>query len=187
MTDWQEASLSGVWRSSIDLHTDLRGSFAEFWRHSQGRRLGVGDVVQANISRSDMDVVRGMHFHLRQTDVWAILEGQAVVALVDLRDRLRGGSAAPQVLAERLIAGDSLVIPEGVAHGFWALDRVTLLYLVTNEYDGTDELGFAWNDPEAAIPWPSDRDPVLSPRDTVAPGLAEAVEAAQRLRQMSPR
>ena len=31
---------------------------------------------------------------------------------------------------------------------------MTLVYLVTNEYDGTDELGFAWNDEQAGVPWP---------------------------------
>jgi dTDP-4-dehydrorhamnose 3,5-epimerase len=187
MTEWQETSIRGVWRGAVDPRADLRGSFAEVWRHSEGRSLGIAEVVQANVSRSDVNVVRGMHFHLRQTDVWALLEGQAVVALVDLRDRIEGGSAPVPVFAERMVAGDSLVIPEGVAHGFWALDRVTLLYLVTNEYDGTDELGFVWNDDEAGIPWPAGHEPVLSPRDEGAHPLSEAVEAAQRLRQMSPR
>ena len=32
-------------------------------------------------------------------------------------------------------------IPTGVAHGFLAVEPLTLVYLVTNEYDGTDELG----------------------------------------------
>ena len=42
------------------------------------------------------------------------------------------------------------MIPAGVAHGFLALEPLELLYLVTNEYDGTDELGFAWDDPRSA-------------------------------------
>jgi dTDP-4-dehydrorhamnose 3,5-epimerase len=187
MTDWQETAISGVWRGVVNPHADLRGSFAELWRQSDGRDLGVGDLLQANVSRSDVNVVRGMHFHLRQTDVWTILEGEAVVGLADLRDLIAGRAGQPRVIAERYVGGDSLVIPEGVAHGFWALERVTLLYLVTNEYDGTDELGFRWNDPVAAIPWPIDQEPVLSPRDSVAPSLADAIEAAQRLRQISPR
>ena len=40
-------------------------------------------------------------------------------------------------------------IPIGVAHGFLALEPLQLIYLVTNEYDGSDELGFAWDDPRA--------------------------------------
>ena len=43
------------------------------------------------------------------------------------------------------------MIPAGVAHGFLALEPLELLYLVTNEYDGSDELGFAWDDPTAGV------------------------------------
>ncbi len=49
------------------------------------------------------------------------------------------------------------------------------MYLVTNEFDGTDELGFAWDDPLAAIPWP-DQEPILSPRDQSNPSLTAALE-----------
>jgi dTDP-4-dehydrorhamnose 3,5-epimerase len=73
-----------------------------------------------------------------------------------------------------------VVIPTGVAHGFLALDDLELVYLVTNEYDGTDELGFAWDDPSAAVPWPTvpgtpDGRPILSDRDRSNPTLHELV------------
>jgi dTDP-4-dehydrorhamnose 3,5-epimerase len=45
---------------------------------------------------------------------------------------------------------------------------------VTNEYDGTDELGFAWDDPDAAVAWP-EREPILSDRDRANPPLADLV------------
>jgi len=35
---------------------------------------------------------------------------------------------------------------------FWPLEPLSLLYLVTNEYDGSDELGFAWTIPPSAFP-----------------------------------
>jgi dTDP-4-dehydrorhamnose 3,5-epimerase len=73
-------------------------------------------------------------------------------------------------------------IPSGVAHGFLALEELELLYFVTNEYDGSDELGFAWDDPELAIPWASAGvliEPILSDRDLESPSLREL---ADRLR-----
>jgi len=185
MSDWQETSIQGAWRRSIDFHSDLRGSFAELWRLSETRPLGTGAFVQANVSRSEMNVVRGMHFHLRQTDAWAILEGGALVALVDLRARIADETAPAPVLTQTLVAGDVLVIPEGVAHGFWALERITLLYLVTNEYDGTDEHGFAWNDPLAAVPWP-DAAVTLSDRDRALGGVDAAVADARQRSGQSP-
>jgi len=49
---------------------------------------------------------------------------------------------------------------------------------VTNGYDGSDELGFAWDDPLAAVPWPTvegtpDGRPILSGRDQTNPSLSE--------------
>ena len=71
-------------------------------------------------------------------------------------------------------ADDWVVIPTGVAHGFLALEPLELIYLVTNEYDGTDELGFAWDDPAVAVDWPplagtADGRPILSARDGANP------------------
>jgi len=54
------------------------------------------------------------------------------------------------------------------------------VYLVTNEYDGSDEAGFAWDDALAAVPWPlpaptPDGRPILSERDRANPSLVELV------------
>jgi len=67
-----------------------------------------------------------------------------------------------------------------VAHGFLALEALELVYLVSNEYDGSDEHGFAWDDPAAAVPWPPvpgppDGRPILSDRDHSNASLAELV------------
>ncbi|MDQ3448380.1 MAG: dTDP-4-dehydrorhamnose 3,5-epimerase [Chloroflexota bacterium] len=58
-----------------------------------------------------------------------------------------------------------------MAHGFNALSDLELVYLVTNEFDGSDEFGFRWDDPAAAVPWPTSQ-PILSERDASAPDLA---------------
>ena len=63
----------------------------------------------------------------------------------------------PVVETRELGADDWVEIPVGVAHGFLALEPLELVYLVTTAYDGSDELGFAWDDPLAAVPWPARR------------------------------
>ena len=65
-------------------------------------------------------------------------------------------------------------IPCGVAHGFVALTPATLTYLVDNYYDGGDELGVAWNDPDLAVPW-GVSEPILSGRDQQNPLWKEIV------------
>lgn len=175
--DRPTSALSGVQRWAAAAHPDGRGSFRELWRQSW--TAGLQPFRQANLSRSNPGVLRGMHFHERQTDLWAILGGRVFVALADLRSMVAGDDPAPLLDTFELAAGSSVLIPEGVAHGLYTFEEVALLYLVTNEYDASDEWGFAWDDPLAAIPWPDQR-PTLSERDRTNPPLRAAVEAARQ-------
>jgi dTDP-4-dehydrorhamnose 3,5-epimerase len=181
--------IAGVRYGTVERHADDRGALRELWREStigaiDPAHAGAvpGDrprFVQANLSSSAVGVVRGLHLHRRQLDRWVIGSGRAFVALVDVRPMLAGG-AAPIVETSELAADDWVQIPAGVAHGFMALEPVELVYLVTNEYDGSDETGFAWDDDLAAVPWPlpaptPDGEPVLSERDRTNPALVELV------------
>jgi dTDP-4-dehydrorhamnose 3,5-epimerase len=184
---WQETEIGGVLRRSVAPIADSRGSFMELWRASLTAGLDEQPFVQSNLSRSREGVLRGMHFHRRQSDLWLLVDGRALAATTDLRPLLDGGDAggeAATVTSQvvELMPGDALFIPRLVAHGFWALEDTKLMYLVTNEFDGTDEHGFAWNDPLAAVDWP-DGQPILSERDSANPTLAELVARAA---QQSP-
>jgi dTDP-4-dehydrorhamnose 3,5-epimerase len=185
--------LAGVRLGRLTRHEDGRGSFRELWRDSAFGTLDPAETglapaaaggrprfVQANLSNSAAGVLRGLHYHRRQLDYWVVTTGRALVALVDVRPLLDGSGPRPIVETHELAADDWVVIPAGVAHGFLALDRLELLYLVTNEYDGSDELGFAWDDPDVGVPWPAlsttpDGRPILSERDSSNPPLAELV------------
>jgi dTDP-4-dehydrorhamnose 3,5-epimerase len=116
-------------------------------------------------------------------DYWIVLDGHAFVALVDIRPIATGGS--PVVETRELGTDDTVTIPVGVAHGFLALTQLVLLYIVTSEYDGSDEFGFRWNDPWAAVPWPRvpttpDGMPILSERDRGNPELTTLSDALRR-------
>ena len=176
---WMQTSLDGVLRRRLVSHEDTRGSFSELWRASWTALLSQWPFVQANLSRSHTAVLRGMHFHERQADLWIVLEGRAYVALTDLREMVAGRADRPASTGAELGVADALYIPRCVAHGFLAMEPLTLLYLVTGEYDGTDEHGFAWDDPLASIAWPAPA-PVLSERDRANPGLVEAVASARQ-------
>jgi dTDP-4-dehydrorhamnose 3,5-epimerase len=168
-------------------HGDLRGSFRELWRASafgtlDPRVAGRSEpaFTQANLSTSSPGVLRGLHLHRRQLDHWIVIEGRALVALVDARPLVAGTADRPIVEVREAPRDTTVTIPAGVAHGFLALEPLQLVYLVTNEFDGTDELGFAWDDPLAAVPWPHvagtpDGRPILSGRDQSNPPLAELV------------
>jgi dTDP-4-dehydrorhamnose 3,5-epimerase-like enzyme len=179
--------IPGVLWGRATRHADQRGGLAEIWRASGladlgPERAGLPDarVVQANLSVSTVGVLRGLHLHRRQLDRWYVAAGRGVVALVDVRPMLADPDAAPIVELREADADTWVEIPNGVAHGFLAVEALTLVYLVTNEYDGSDELGFAWDDPVAAISWPSvavtpDGLPILSDRDRANPPLRDLV------------
>ena len=183
------STLPGVRYGAIARHGDDRGAFRELWRASAFPALTPSDTgapagseprfVQSNLSSSVAGVLRGLHYHRRQLDYWTVATGRAFVALVDVRP-LVAGSGPSVVETRELAADDWVVIPAGVAHGFLALEPLELVYLVTNEFDGTDELGFAWDDPAVGVPWPrvgatADGRPILSERDRSNPSLADLV------------
>lgn len=185
------SALAGVRYGHVDRHVDARGSFRELWKASAYGPIRPADAghepggseprfVQANLSTSAAGVLRGLHFHRHQLDHWIVASGRAFVALVDVRPMLADPSASPLVETRELRADDWVDIPTGIAHGFLALELLELIYLVTNEYDGTDELGFAWDDAAAAVPWPLvptsvDGRPILSERDETNPSLRDLV------------
>jgi dTDP-4-dehydrorhamnose 3,5-epimerase len=173
--DPSASAIPGVRFGAVTRHVDSRGSFRELWRAGDGPQF-----VQANLSSSEPGVLRGLHLHRRQVDYWVVARGRAFLALVDVRPMLDGAVDAPEVETRALDADAWVIIPEGVAHGFLALEPLELLYLVTNPYDGSDELGFAWDDPVAAVPWPispatGDGHPIVSERDATSPSLLELV------------
>ena len=170
--------------SRLQRHADVRGGFAEAWRARGSAGVEPFPGVQANLSSSAQGVLRGLHLHQRQWDLWIVTAGVAFVALVDVRPMLADPTAGPIVQTATLERDDTVRIPPYVAHGFLAIEPLELLYIVTNEYDASDELGFAFDDPQAAVPWPRvetpDVLPILSDRDRSNPLLMELVGTVRR-------
>ena len=141
-----------------------RGSFRELWRASAvgaipdlaaparpGRPAGRDPrFVQANLSSvGGRACCAGSTIHRRQLDYWVGPAGRAFVALVDVRPVLggrRGRSWRPGRAGGRRLGRD----PDRRRPRVPRAGALELLYLVTNEYDGSDELGFAWDDPAVA-------------------------------------
>jgi dTDP-4-dehydrorhamnose 3,5-epimerase len=173
------SSIPGVVLGQLTRHADARGGFAEAWRARGAQGLEPFPGVQANLSSSAEGVLRGLHLHQRQSDLWIVISGVAFVALVDVRPMLSDRAADPVIQTVTLGKDQTVRIPPHVAHGFLAVEPLELLYLVTNEYDASDELGFAWDDPGVGIRWPdvstNDRRPILSPRDSSNPSLSALI------------
>ena len=150
---------------------DDRGSVTELFRHSW---CGPDEPapVQWNLLRSAGNVMRGVHVHLVHFDNLVVLEGTMHLGLCDLRPDSPefGRGSLIQLRGEE---PTMVVIPPGVAHGFY-FDAPCLATYGMSHYwaPATDELGCRWDDPRLAIPWPAScTDPQLSPRDRDAVGV----------------
>jgi dTDP-4-dehydrorhamnose 3,5-epimerase len=150
----------GVALHPLIAHADDRGVFTELFRGSW--ELGV-EPVQWNAVRSEPNVLRGVHAHRRHTDYLTLVVGSATIGLHDLRP---GSPTAGLGTAVELDAREpaALVIPVGVAHGFYFPEPSLHVYAVSHEFDPADELGCRWDDHNLGIAWPC-TEPQLSGRD----------------------
>jgi dTDP-4-dehydrorhamnose 3,5-epimerase len=152
-------------------HRDDRGVFTELFRSEWG--TGVAPV-QWNAVVSEPGVLRGVHVHPRHDDYLVLHAGRAAVGLRDLRrgSETEGRACVVEMDGE---APAALVIPHGVAHGFWFQSRSLHIYAVSHYWDTADELGCHWADPALGIDWPAG-EPRCSERDEALPPLAALLE-----------
>lgn len=143
-------------RIPLRRHEDERGWFMEIYREDW-----LDDRArQANVSFSHQGVVRGLHYHQHQDDLFMCLKGTARVVALDPQT---GGTFSEDIGDDNPVA---LYIPAGLAHGYEALTDLLFCYAVTREYDTADpdEHNVAWDDPRVVHLW-STRSPILSARD----------------------
>lgn len=168
-------ALAGVSVVDTQIFKDHRGAFARlFCEQDLATLIGARHIVQINHSRTAaVGAVRGLHFQrapYAEMKLVRCLKGRVWDVAVDLR------AGSPTFLhwhAEELSAENArmLVIPEGCAHGFQALEPDSeLLYLHTAPYTSEEEGGLSYDDPRLIIEWPL---PVtdLSARDQQHPHI----------------
>jgi dTDP-4-dehydrorhamnose 3,5-epimerase len=160
------------------IHGDERGFFVETYRRHAFADLGIADdFVQDNHSRSRRGIVRGMHFQPGMAKLVRCSRGLILDAVVDIRPSSPNfGRWEMAELSDR--NGHQLYVADGFAHGFCVLsDEADVVYRCSTYYDPETEGGFAYDDPEVGIPWPTDLELVASSRDLDAPRLAEIRDA----------
>lgn len=173
----RETTLPGVLLLIPVVHGDERGFFHEAFKREQLAASALADLdfPQENHSRSTRGVLRGMHFQVG--DGIGKLVRCARGAIFDVVVDLRRGS--PTYGAWEGFGLDDhelhqLWVPVGFAHGFYVRsESADVIYKQTGYYDPTLERAIAWNDPDVAIDWPLDGDPVVSAKDAAAPLLRE--------------
>jgi dTDP-4-dehydrorhamnose 3,5-epimerase len=160
------------------VYGDERGAFFESWNQRAFDALVGREVrfVQDNHSVSTKNVLRGLHYQVKQPQgkLVRVVSGEVFDVVVDLR---RSSPTFGRWVGERLSAQNHrmLWVPEGFAHGFVVLsDRVEFLYKTTDYYAPDHERTLLWNDPNVGVKWPIEGAPVLKPKDAAGALLAQA-------------
>jgi dTDP-4-dehydrorhamnose 3,5-epimerase len=134
-----------------------------------------GHFVQDNHSRSAKNVLRGLHYQIQQPQgkLVRVVVGEVFDVAVDLRKSSNyfGRSVGIHLSAENK---QMLWIPPGFAHGFLVLsESAEFLYKTTDYYAPAHERTIAWNDPDLAIAWPFEVEPIVSAKDRMGKSLQE--------------
>lgn len=157
---------------------DDRGFFFEsFNERTFAEKTGLRvHFVQDNHSRSAKNVLRGLHYQIRQPQgkLVRVTVGEIYDVAADVRrSSPTFGKSAGVVLsaANRRMCW----IPAGFAHGFLVTsDHAEVLYKTTDYYAPEHERCITWNDRDLAITWPLKGEPILSPKDRAGLPLKEA-------------
>ena len=156
---FHETSLQGVWRISLAPLRDDRGFFARTFDMEAFAARGLQSrFVQHSISfTAQRGTLRGMHYQRAphgEVKLITCIAGAVHDVLVDLRP---DSPSYRRWQAFRLSAEnrDRLYVPEGVAHGFQALqDNSEASYMISVPYAPASATGVRFNDPAFGIDWP---------------------------------
>lgn len=158
---------------------DDRGFFYESFNQRRFTELtGVTDTfVQDNHSKSARNVLRGLHYQIRQPQgkLVRVIAGEVWDIAVDIRQNSPsfGKWVGVQLSAENR---KMLWIPKGFAHGFVVLsDSAEFLYKTTDYWAPEHERCIIWNDADLKIDWHLDgATPLLSGKDQAGKRFADA-------------
>ncbi len=173
-------SFEGLMEIFPDVFEDERGWFFEFYKQETFSKHDINYAfLQENQSFSKKGVVRGLHFQrspYAQAKLVTALTGKVLDVVVDLRPESQTFKQVFYCVLESS-KRNMLMIPEGFAHGFAALEDSIFFYKCSNVYNKESESGIRWNDPDLNINWRVN-DPIISTKDAALPLMAELLESS---------
>lgn len=148
---------------------DERGFFMESYREDLLAEIGINErFVQDNHSKSQKNVLRGMHFQWDKPlgKLIRVTNGSAKFVELDIRRN----SKTLGEHREYILSAENkylLWVPFGFANSFLSLeDNTEVLYKCTAYWNPKAEAGILYNDPTLNITWGVDeKDLIISPKD----------------------
>ena len=151
--------IQGIEIEPIAQFPDDRGSFAELFRFGEpglARDFSAAQNsrIQVSFTVSYPGVIKAIHYHFEQTDLWAPIIGMLQVILYDLRE-----SSPTCGRLNTLFVGAmrpwKLRIPPGVGHGYKVVgpESSLLVYAMDRTYNPSDEGRIPFDDPGINYDW----------------------------------
>jgi dTDP-4-dehydrorhamnose 3,5-epimerase len=151
------------------VYGDERGFFFESYNEKVLAEVAgvAAHFVQDNHSRSAKNVLRGLHYQIKQPQgkLVRVIAGEVFDVAVDIR---KNSPTFGKWTGFNLSAENKRMawIPPGFAHGFLVLsDDAEFLYKTTDYWVPEYERCIRWNDTDLAVDWPLQGEPVLSAKD----------------------
>lgn len=176
---FDRTSLADVVLIRPRVFADGRGYFLETWEERKFAAAGIdAKFVQDNHSHSARNVLRGLHYQVRQPQgkLVRVVTGAVFDVAVDIR---RSSPTFGHWIGTELSEDNHhmLWVPPGFAHGFLVLsEHADFIYRCTDFYAPEHERTILWNDPNLGITWPStgSEGPVLSAKDAAGVSWQQA-------------
>ncbi len=170
-----ETPFEGLLEIIPTVYQDSRGWFYESFKETTFKAAGINySFVQENQSFSKRGVIRGLHFQREphaQAKLACVLMGKVLDVVVDLRPASPTFGKVYTCVLDG-VRRNMLMVPDGFAHGFSALEDSLFFYKCSNFYHKESESGIIWNDPQLAIDWQV-KNPIVSEKDQLLPTLDE--------------
>jgi dTDP-4-dehydrorhamnose 3,5-epimerase len=138
------------------VYCDNRGAFLETYNQRTLAALGfLHHFVQDNLSISKRNVIRGLHYQVKnaQGKLVYVVAGDVLDVALDLR---RWSPTFGRHVTIRLSDKErkNVWVPAGFAHGFAVLSEFAcFVYKTTDFYAPEFERTIVWHDPEIGIDW----------------------------------
>tara|TARA_Y200000002_G_C22633821_1_gene643734 strand:+ start:867 stop:1421 length:555 start_codon:yes stop_codon:yes gene_type:complete len=169
-----KTNIHGLMIIKFNKNKDNRGTFIESYVKKKYKFLKNIDFIQDNYSISKKNVLRGLHYQIKnsQDKLIHITNGKLINFTVDLR---KGSPSFLQIFS-RIISSDEFIqlfIPKGCANGILSLSNNLILnYKCSDYYNPLFSSGIRWDDPDLDLNWGTKK-PILSRNDKNLPFLSK--------------
>lgn len=161
-----ETEIKGVFIIETPAYEDERGSFVKIFNEDIFKNSNLNVTFKESFySVSNLNVIRGMHFHLPPMDHFKLIyvtDGAILDVVLDLRNEspTYGKYVSLELSSENK---KMIFIPNGCAHGFLSLKENTCtVYLQSGVYSKPHDTGIKFN--SFNMDWGVEN-PIISERD----------------------